>query len=180
MNSNQNQHQAMSLEIDIPILKSLVLDHCWVCKRKFISHGGTDPSVILNTHHIVPQANGGENGPTVTLCSAHHDLLHAVAVQILAHAPPAEVAASFLDNLPALQHTRICYLSGVVVQSTLAVAADPNKKAKYTVDLSGAERKMVMELAKYRRLSISALLRNLVREEHTRLFPTIPSPSKSR
>lgn len=54
---------------DIPIRGTIALDHCWVCG----SREG------LNEHHVVPQSCGGTNGPTVTLCAAHHTVIHTEA-----------------------------------------------------------------------------------------------------
>lgn len=60
-------------------MKSIILDHCWVCPSK----DG------LNDHHVIPQAYGGEHGPQVTVCATHHTFIHAVAVRPLAERQPA-------------------------------------------------------------------------------------------
>jgi hypothetical protein len=44
--------------------------NCYICGDKY----------GLHTHHIIPRAYGGTNGPTVTLCGGCHTLIHSIAV----------------------------------------------------------------------------------------------------
>lgn len=154
-----------------PIRTTLNLPHCWVCEEKFIECAGTDPRVIRNQHHVVPQANGGTDGPTVSLCSAHHDLLHAVATQVLANKPFEHLLGSLTGTVQA---AKIHYLASVVVNSTVAVADDPNKPAQLTLSLSGAERAKLRRLADLNKLSMANVLIALLNNEYQRRFPRVP------
>jgi hypothetical protein len=51
--------------------KSIKMDRCWCC-------GERDS---LHEHHCIPQAYGGVDGPTVTLCGVCHNLIHAAALK---------------------------------------------------------------------------------------------------
>ena len=53
------------------IKESLILDHCWVCGSIESKHD----------HHVIPRCYGGNNGPTVTVCANHHNLIHALALK---------------------------------------------------------------------------------------------------
>ena len=140
---------------------------CWVCQRKFISCDGDDPAVILNEHHVVPRANGGEDGPTVALCSAHHDLLHEIATQALCFKPFVHMTG----NLPEDQSYRVMYLAKVVVDSTRAVKNDPNKRGQCTIVMDGATDRMLNALAKAGKCSRTSAVLSLIQKEYNRLFP---------
>lgn len=152
-----------------PITSSIDQEWCWICHRKFIECGGTDPSVIRNYHHIVPQANGGTDGPTVTLCSAHHDLLHAIATQILAQKP----YENLLGGIVWQERRRVLYLASVVVRSTLAVANDPNKRAQVALVMTGVQRAKLGRLAEADKRSLSSQILHLIEAEYARRYPTI-------
>ena len=156
---------------DPPIYVTIDQQVCWVCGRRFIEEGGTDPAVIRNRHHVCPRANGGENGPTVTLCSAHHDLLHAVAEQALSNKPYEHLLKGLLPR----ELKTIRYLAGVVVNSTRLIADDPNKRGQVSVVFDGETDRMLSTLAKAGRTSRAKTLIALIRKEHQRLFPTIPT-----
>lgn len=123
-----------------------VLPYCWVCKRAFIDTTGTDPSVIRNEHHVVPRMAGGTNGPTISVCSSHHDLLHLVAEKASAMSKVkqsvSDVALDIRDLLQGLtpqQRSRVIYLAYVVTRSFVLSEGDPNRKLQasfvYTADV---------------------------------------------
>lgn len=39
--------------------------------------------VKSHLHHVIPRAYGGESGPTVELCSNHHNMIHDIATAII-------------------------------------------------------------------------------------------------
>lgn len=43
---------------------------CYVCSEEVS---------VPHEHHVIPQAYGGKDGPTVTLCANHHNLIHELA-----------------------------------------------------------------------------------------------------
>lgn len=92
-------YQSMSTP---PIESSLKLDHCWICR-------GTDG---LHEHHVVPQSCGGTHGPTVTICAAHHNVIHTEAYQ------PQEKRR--FRGSPA-EVNKLAYLAQVIYRSYNAV-----------------------------------------------------------
>ena len=78
--------------------KSIILDHCWACKRR----DG------LHDHHIVPQAYGGVDGPQVTLCGSHHTLIHEVALK-----PKQEWA----QRIPVEHHATLGQLVSIIANA---------------------------------------------------------------
>lgn len=51
--------------------QGIAADRCFIC-------GGTDG---LHSHHVIPEAYGGSDGPQVPLCGTHHTLIHSIALQ---------------------------------------------------------------------------------------------------
>lgn len=89
----------------IPITSTLLLGHCWVCGQR---EG-------LNEHHLVPQSCGGTHGPTVTMCAAHHTVIHTEAYH-------PEHKRRFEGTL--LQRTKLAYLAEVIYRSYAAVQGE--------------------------------------------------------
>ena len=99
------------------ITEHMLLDHCWVCKRKF-GH-----SIKQQDHHVVPRAYGGTDGPQVSLCSAHHTALHEIALKLYTKKPYFD----FLTRDPQ-QDQKLLWLASVCYNARLATENDPNKK----------------------------------------------------
>ena len=51
---------------------------CYICEQINAS---------VEVHHIIPQAAGGEKGPTIPLCSNCHSLIHRGSLQYLSKNP---------------------------------------------------------------------------------------------
>jgi hypothetical protein len=100
-----------------PITQHTLLDHCWVCGRKF------DHSCKEQRHHVVPRAYGGIDGPQVSLCSAHHTALHEIALKLYTKKPYFD----FLTRDPS-QDQKLLWLASVAYNARLATENDPNKK----------------------------------------------------
>jgi hypothetical protein len=47
---------------------------CHICRKL---------TLMIDEHHVWPQAAGGENGPTVDLCSSCHSGIHRAALNLL-------------------------------------------------------------------------------------------------
>lgn len=160
------------MALTTPVISATIeLPYCWVCGIRFLETGGTDPAVIRNRHHVVPQANGGKDGPTVTLCSAHHDLLHAVAEQALSYKP----FASMVQNLSIEAGSKILYLAGVVVNSTRAVQDDPNKRGQVSGTMTGVQNRKLAVLAKAAKMSRWNTILWLIEKEYAQRFPQQPT-----
>lgn len=120
-------------------MKSIELDHCWVCSAVFIEHGG---KAILNRHHVIPQAYGGVDGPTVTLCDTHHATLHQIAVALKAEKPYFQ----FIQNATPDEAKKLLYLGTVVYNAELATRNDPNKAAVVILQLNYKQKEMLRKL----------------------------------
>lgn len=48
---------------------------CLICGK-----GSTE---VLHEHHVIPQAYGGRDMGTVTLCAEHHNMIHSAAIKCL-------------------------------------------------------------------------------------------------
>lgn len=152
------------------ITRTLKLPFCWVCGKRFVADGGTDPSLIRNEHHVVPRAYGGENGPTVTLCSADHDLLHALATRLIAGDAPQ--GHQLLRGLNAARAARVLYLAGVVCDADRATAGDPNRRFLLSLELHPTYRAKLDALkAALSCRSNRDVLQHLVDAEYQKRFP---------
>lgn len=160
---------------------------CWVCGIPFSAYsaitGVTDSAsaesgALVHVHHVIPQAAGGTNGPTVTICTHHHDMLHRIAEAWGASKlplnqraiPTADTIGLSLDSV-----NRLAYLARCVDSSLRATANDPNKTAKVSLTLSGEERRMLHAIqdASVPRLSQEAALKRLLHEAYKARFPLL-------
>jgi hypothetical protein len=81
---------------------------CFVC---------SEPASI-NEHHVVPQAKGGTDGPTVDLCANCHTRVHSIAKSMVA----GKKAASYLQHLEGLDEAESDRVMGLA--QIVALAAD--------------------------------------------------------
>ena len=67
----------------------------------------------LHEHHVIPQAYGGVNGPTVILCASHHTLIHSAALcgekkrQELLHGHTEEQKQKLLELILIIRRARV-------------------------------------------------------------------------
>lgn len=122
---------------------TIKLDYCWV----------TGDVASLHEHHIIPRECGGENGPTVTLSSDTHTIVHRVAEAYLTKPQPehARYLRHYARDLPpTLNHAealrKIDALARVIVQSTQLTKADPNRRKGYQFKLTAEDDRLVQEL----------------------------------
>lgn len=121
--------------------QSIFLQHCWICERRFID--SNPPGIVTkNRHHIVPCAAGGRDGPTVDVCSDHHDALHKIALRMAAKKPYFDLVNQETDA----QKKKLYWLATVVHNAFAATKGDPNKKAVAMVELDRKQQDMVAQL----------------------------------
>lgn len=125
------------------LVESIDLPHCWVCSERF-TDSAPPGKAQKEVHHIVPQAYGGRNGPTVTLCSDHHSTLHQMAKALEA----GKSVQHFLSDHNQQERQKLYYLAEVVYNAKVMADGDPNKNILVTVSLNGKERKMLEALRK--------------------------------
>lgn len=114
---------------------------CAACEEPFSDVDKTSTKV-RHSHHVIPRAFGGLNGPVVDVCNEDHDLLHRVAVQI------SSGKTVNLDNLKPRHKRAIEYLSSCVVNAQKAVENDPNKRTQISFVLTGEETRMLSVIQK--------------------------------
>ena len=122
------------------MIKSMILDHCWVCGAKFAPSGTAQEE----QHHIIPRAYGGSDGPVVSLCDTCHTRLHKAALCIEANKP----VFPFINGLNQDQQQKLLYLSTCVVNAKLATKNDPNKKSVIVFQLTCQETEQIDRLKK--------------------------------
>lgn len=123
---------------------TIKLPYCWVCGRYFIETGG---DAQCEHHHVVPKAAGGVDGPTVSICTDHHSLLHNIATAM----------SSGRSWFKLLQHEqdldrkrKILYLAETVHNSFKAIENDPNRRVLCTISLDVQHAQMIDFIKKIR------------------------------
>ena len=101
------------------------LNHCWVC------HDASS----LHEHHIIPQAYGGVDGPTVTLCATCHNGVHHVADGRVDMQPTSWNETERLH--------RAQWLVSAIAQARIVASKSANKRVIVTLELSANEAKML-------------------------------------
>lgn len=123
------------------MIKSLFLDHCWVCGRRFLD-ARPPGTATRNDHHIIPVAAGGRDGPQVSLCSDHHDILHKIALRLSAKKPYLDLIG---DETPE-QRKKLYFLATRVYNAFQATKNDPNKKVAAVVELDRKQQDQITQL----------------------------------
>lgn len=116
--------------------KSMILPHCWICEARFVGHGGTEQ---MHSHHILPRAYGGVDGPEVTICDGHHSTVHRVG-ECLIH---EKAHHQFLRGESTVRVQRIMYLASRIHEMYLKTKNDPNKAVTFTTVLTARHRNMI-------------------------------------
>jgi hypothetical protein len=121
----------------------------------------------LHKHHVIPQAFGGANGPTVDLCSDDHNLLHSVALCMTGKKPYAHL----ITDLEASHKKEILWLASRVAIAYEATKNDPNKRVQVTVVLPAKLAAKLDALMKvYNLKSRPSTIERLIKDAHSRTF----------
>lgn len=121
-------------------MQHIFLDHCWVCGVRFNTSNPPGPATE-ERHHIIPVGAGGKDGPQVSLCSDHHNLLHRIAER-LPNKP-------YHDLIGGEKHAHIPKLRWLAVQAYNALEqarADPNKHVMMAIELDPELRRKIEAL----------------------------------
>jgi hypothetical protein len=119
--------------------QSIAWDRCWVCETRFVESGGTEQ---CHHHHVIPQAFGGTDGPTVSLCDSDHNRLHRIAVCLKGGKPYFTLITG--EKPEAIK--KLLYLANAVYNAELATRNDPNKAASAMVTLNARHKAMIDKL----------------------------------
>lgn len=169
--------KVLGVSLDPPITCHIHMDGCWVCGRKFSAPDEVvEDAVVKHVHHVVPRAAGGESGPTVTLCTHHHDLLHRIAEawtseRYATWMLPSSRGYAFIQQQPTRFHTRLIYLARVVAVSLIETLNDPNKRGQMSIQLSAEEGRMLTRLQKVYGGSKPQVLLRLLHIAYKNQFP---------
>lgn len=152
---------------DLALTSTLTLPYCWVCKKTFFPEG-SDASVIRNEHHVIPRAYGGVDGPTVSLCSADHDMLHLLAQKLIASKDGE--AEAILRRVEQQSVLRLQYLATRIVMAHTLLNDDPNKLKPLNLKLTGDISAKLDKLAKFYSSSRESVIVRLIAKQHTEVF----------
>ena len=115
----------------------------------------------MHEHHLVPRSLGGEKGPTASLCSNCHSLVH-------------KAASSKLKSLAEIEDEghrfRVAQMAAIILRAEDAVKNDPNRSVTIQDRLPAELSRMVSDLAKLYGTSRKVAIRTAVRQEHARWF----------
>lgn len=119
-----------------------VREDCFVCMERFsdVANPGT---AIREEHHVIPQAAGGTDGPTVSVCLHHHDLLHKIATRMYRKLDWQDLIVR--EPVGILQ--RLAFLAQKAADAQTLTANDPNKRVKVLLSL-GAKHKAMLDRLK--------------------------------
>ena len=113
---------------------------CWVC--------GPDTQLkTKHSHHVVPRAFGGVDGPTVTICTHHHGLIHKVADACWKSKKHHLIIGMLLaagETQESVDYSR--YLVEVIIRSRIAHQNDPNKHSGFGMSFDPNTAKMIDEI----------------------------------
>lgn len=143
------------------------LPYCWIC-RQTLSDSGGQPTVKRHEHHVIPRAYGGSDGPTITLCSGDHSLMHDVALKLINGKSHFTLTA----GLKPEPLSRLLYLATRVQVAHDYASNDANKKFPIVVGLDRKTNEMLKELVKFKRVKggRQAVIRELIVSEFNRVF----------
>lgn len=143
-----------------------LVDRCWACNEVFPKYGGRIPQLVQEFHHIIPRAVGGVDGPTVSLCSGDHFLVHSTASNLKSGKTPEA-----LKLLPRATVQGIMTLANHLLVSTSALQNDPNRRMKAGCSISLVESELLKKAAKSRGLTISEYVYRLIDASLRAEFP---------
>jgi hypothetical protein len=99
---------------------------------------------VMNSHHTVPRACGGNKSMQVNLCATHHDILHAQAVYIISSLKNKKQSKQFWAN-PQLEAAALPLLN-VLVRALMVQTEQTNKKRNLVSIDIGQELKNSLKL----------------------------------
>ncbi|QDH83480.1 endonuclease [Achromobacter phage Motura] len=150
------------------IFATITLPHCWVCGARFNDLPDNPGSAMREEHHVVPRAAGGADGPTVSLCETHHQMLHKVSA---GKEPRRYLFHPLIQALPSKeQQQKVVYLATVAHNAFAATKDDPNKKRRVEVGLDAQTQQMLDQLRAIYKKGNEALLKHALAELHKRHF----------
>lgn len=149
--------------IDLPT-QSLSLEYCWVCEERFTEFGGA-PNCFKHSHHCIPRAYGGADGPTVDLCDSHHTALHQIALKLDKGKNYYELLSH--DNK---KDKKLLWLATLVVNAKRLTENDPNKPVVVSFVAKGETKFMLKKLKTVYRASYASLIEQAIQNMYRKHF----------
>lgn len=112
------------------MIQHTFLDHCWVCGVRFHTANPPGPATE-ERHHIIPVGAGGADGPQVSLCSDHHNLLHRIEERM-----PSKPFDDLISGEKHANLGKLIRLAELAHNALAEARADPNKHVMMAVQLS--------------------------------------------
>jgi hypothetical protein len=147
------------------------VDRCWVCNEVFPKYGGMVHGLVQEFHHPIPRAAGGTDGPTVSLCSGHHAIVHAVANRKLSNRNWDDLISVGRGSLSTEVISGIIRLADLLVRSTQHLSDDPNRRISVSFGLSNTDNDRLKSAAKSHKMSVANYLQSIVLQELNRELP---------
>ena len=143
----------------------MLSDKCEACSAVFSDVDRTSPK-IRHSHHVIPRAYGGTNGPQVQLCNEDHALIHAVGLAKI-HNKPCD-----LSNLNPTHARNVEIYAQYIYIAFMRTENDPNKATKVALDLTGSDARKLDALKPVMGVtSRQRVIRDLIRAAHSLYFP---------
>lgn len=142
------------------------LPYCWIC-RGILSDSGGAQQLIRHEHHIVPRAFGGADGPTVTLCTGDHSLLHNVGLKLISN----KSYFTLTSRLKPEVLERVLYLATRVKIAHDYAKGDPNKFYPIVFKLDNETKEQLDQLKNFHKATNRQdLIKSLIKSEFKRVF----------
>jgi len=130
--------------------------------------------ILINEHHIQPQATGGTSGPTIFICTECHDAVHACAVKFLSNKKAEAQAIS--ENIFKNKKLANELVKSVIKYSIRKRDGDINiddLDYKVVLVLPGSIKKYLEVLAKDSQMGIAKFITNIILNYVKRRFPKV-------
>lgn len=130
------------------------------------------PGQLIQEHHKIPRAAGGESGSTIFICTECHTALHLCATKILAGkgSEAQQVAQNIFQNKAEAKRLIVS-----IVKNTLRKREGyiPDEQLEYKVTLvfPGAIRRCFEILSKDNKVSINKVVESIVIDYIRKKFP---------
>lgn len=146
--------------------ESWLCDRCWVCNENI---GLSSSDRKRNDHHIIPVAYGGAEGPQVSLCSAHHSLLHEVALSFISGRKNSSLQA--LQGLSPIASYKVTWLASRVYLAHEVFSKDVRRRIKVTLHFSAESLQELDAARRSLNQSRERFINNAIRHYASSQFP---------
>jgi len=130
--------------------------------------------ILINEHHIQPQATGGTGGPTIFICTECHDALHVCSIKFLSG--KAAEAKAISDNIFKNKKLANELVKSIIKYSIRKRDGDINiddLEYKLVLVFPGTIKKYLEVLAKDSQMGIAKFVTHFITNYIKRQFPNV-------